>query len=234
VTGRIVKCQVKSSAHVEFHNGETSVPVRVSTYNLWRATPLITVLFHVDTQSRGIYWTPALAHHPRPGAQSLSVRFEEASDLTAGIDTLRDYLNSWFAVRGGDAILQEIPLFYPMYQQLVEDVDGYDDWTDLPEPEDKKFRLFYQHALRVRLEAGLTNEGLPTLDECSRNLFPDNRRFHSASPRELPNAAASRHENVIDDWRHALGVSTDQGEPIVAGPNRGRATSKFVEVARPD
>jgi hypothetical protein len=165
VTGRIVKCQVKSSEHVEFRDGETSVSVRVSTYNLWRATPLITVLFHVGTASPGIYWTPALAHHPRPGARSLSVRFEEASDLRQGLDTLRAYLNSWFAARGGDAMLREMPLFHPMYQQLTEDVDGYDDWTDLGEDDDGKFRLLYQHVLRLRLEAGLSNEGVPSLDD---------------------------------------------------------------------
>lgn len=41
-------------------------------------------------------------------------------------------------------------------------------------------------------------------------------------------------ESVIDDWRNTLSVRRDQGEPIVAGPNRDRAISKFLEVARPD
>ena len=61
VTGRLMKAQVKSAAGVEFSNGEANVQVRVTTYNLWRQTPLLTVLFLVDTESGAIYWTPALA-----------------------------------------------------------------------------------------------------------------------------------------------------------------------------
>jgi hypothetical protein len=165
VTGRLVKCQVKASAGIEFKDGETSVPVRVSTYNLWRDTPLPTILFHVDTKTNAIYWTPALAHHPKPGAQSLSIRFEESSKLGAGLGTLRAYLDSWFAARGGGAILHEIPTFDRMYRKLLEAVDGYDDWTEMNEEDDHAFRLFYGHVLRLRLEVGLSNAELPTFDD---------------------------------------------------------------------
>ncbi len=165
VTGRIAKCQVKSTAQVAFDAGQTSVSVNVTTYNLWKATPLITILFYVDTSSGGIYWTPALAHHPKPGAASLSVRFEEASDLRSGLKSLRAYLDSWFAVRGGDAIFHEIPPFHEIYKDLLSDVDHYDDWCEMNEEEDGRFRLFYRHVLRLRLEVGLSNEDLPSLDD---------------------------------------------------------------------
>jgi hypothetical protein len=165
VTGRIAKCQVKSSAKVAFDEGETSVSVKVKTYNLWKETPLITILFYVDTRSTGIYWTPALAHHPRSGAASLSVRFEETSDLRSGLKNLRAYLESWFAVRGGDAILHEIPPFHRIYEELCSDIDHYDDWCEMNEEEDGRFRLFYRHVLRLRLEVGLSNGAIPSLDD---------------------------------------------------------------------
>jgi Domain of unknown function (DUF4365) len=165
VTGRLVKCQVKASAGIAFKDGETSVQVKVSTYNLWRDTPLPTILFHIDTETRAIYWTPALAHHPKRGAQSLSIRFEESSELGDGLGTLRAYLDTWFVARGGGAILHEIPAFNRIYRKLLEVVDGYDDWTEMNEQEDEAFRLFYGHALRLRLEVGLSNVELPTFDE---------------------------------------------------------------------
>jgi hypothetical protein len=165
VTGRLVKCQVKASAHIAFKDGETSVQVRVSTYNLWRDTPLPTILFRVDTKTNAIYWTPALAHHPKPGARSLSIRFEESSELGAGLGTLRAYLDSWFTARGGGTILHEIPAFNRIYRELLKVVDGYDDWSVMSDNEDDAFSLFYGHALRLRLEAGLSNAELPTFDD---------------------------------------------------------------------
>lgn len=88
VTGRIAKCQIKSAAAVTFNNGEATVSVRVTTYDLWCATPLLPILFLVDTTKGGIYWTPALAHHPKSGSASLSVRFEELRDLKIGLSPL--------------------------------------------------------------------------------------------------------------------------------------------------
>lgn len=165
VTGRLVKCQVKASAGIVFDEGETSVQVKVSTYNLWRETPLPTILFHVDTRTNAIYWTPALAHHPKPGAQSLSIRFEESSELGSSLGTLRTYLDSWFAARGGGAILHEIPAFDRIYRKLRDVVDGYDDWCQMNDEDYEAFHLFYGHALRLRLEVGLSNVGVPTFDE---------------------------------------------------------------------
>jgi len=165
VTGRIAKCQVKSSPTVVFNDGETSVSVKATTYNLWKVTPLITILFYVDTRSGGVYWTPALAHHPKSGAASLSVRFEEANDLRSGLKSLRAYLDSWFAVRGGEAITHEIPPFHHIYNDLCSDIDHYDDWCEMGEEEDGRFRLFYRHVLRLRLEVGLSNGDLPSLDD---------------------------------------------------------------------
>jgi hypothetical protein len=166
VTGRLVKCQVKASAGIAFKDGESSVQVRVSTYNLWRDTPLPTILFRVDTNTKAIYWTPALAHQPKPEAESLSIRFEEASELGDDLGALRAYLDSWFSARGGGAILHEIPAFNRIHRNLLQDVDGgYDDWMEMDEEKDDAFRLFYGHALRLRLEVGLSNAELPTFDE---------------------------------------------------------------------
>jgi len=165
VTGRLMKAQVKSAAGVEFSNGEANVEVRVTTYNLWRQTPLLTVLFLVDTESGAIYWTPALAHHPAGGAHSLTVRFEDASDICADVNSLRTYLDSWCSARAGDAILREIPAYHRIYEELAKDVDGYDDWSLMGEEQEDVLRLFHGHVLRLRLEVGLSNSGLPTLDD---------------------------------------------------------------------
>jgi hypothetical protein len=44
---------------------------------------------------------------------------------------------------------------------------------------------------------------------------------------------ASSGENVIDDWRHTWeSTQTKASQSLL--PNRDRAISKFVEVARPD
>jgi hypothetical protein len=166
VTGRLVKCQVKASADIAFKDGETSVQVNVSTYNLWRHTPLPTILFYVDTGASAIYWTPALAHQPKPESGSLSIRFEESSELGDDLGTLRAYLDSWFSARGGGAILHEIPAFDRIYRNLSADVDGgYDEWMEMDEEKDDAFRLLYGHTLRLRLEVGLSNAELPTFDE---------------------------------------------------------------------
>ena len=88
MTGRLVKCQVKASAGIEFEDGESSVQVKVSTYNLWQETPLPTILFRVETTTKAIYWTPALAHQPKPNARSVSIRFEEPILLSAAQSSL--------------------------------------------------------------------------------------------------------------------------------------------------
>jgi hypothetical protein len=165
VTGRLMKAQVKSSETVNFTNGETSVQVRTSTYNLWRETPLPTVLFLVDTNSGAIYWTPALAHYPAEGTQSLAIRFDNASDIRAGLTSLRAYLDSWFSARAGDAIMREIPVYHRIYEELSRDVDHYDDPISMNEEQEDLVRLFHGHVMRLRLEVGLSNRGLPTLDD---------------------------------------------------------------------
>lgn len=165
VTGRLVKCQVKSSQGVAFTAGEESVQVSVTTYNLWRATTLLTVLFYVDTASRGIYWTPAMAHHPRASADSLSIRFEDTSNISDSITSLRSYFESWFAVRSSDAILREVAAFHRIYETLASDIDDHDAWMEMHEEQEDRFRLFYAHALRLRLEVGLSNNDLPTIDD---------------------------------------------------------------------
>lgn len=171
VTGRLIKCQVKSSSAIAFDKGETAVQVRVTTHNLWRATPLLTLLFHIDTSDRAIYWTPALAHHPRTGAESMSIRFEEASDIRVSLKSLRSYLDSWFSVRSSEAILREIVPFHRIYEHLLSDVDHYDDWSEMSDDEDERFRLFYVHALRLRLDVGLSNTGIPTMDDWYMRSF---------------------------------------------------------------
>lgn len=165
VTGRLMKAQVKSSAKVEFKNGIASLQVSVATYNLWRETPLLTVLFLIDTGSGAIYWTPALAHHPSDGAQSLTVRFEETSDLRAGLTSLIGYLESWSSARAGGAIMREIPAYHRIYEELKGDVDHYDDWSSMSDEREDLLRLFHGHVMRLRLDVGLSNSGLPSLDD---------------------------------------------------------------------
>jgi hypothetical protein len=55
VTGRLFKAQIKSSEQIEWRDDEASVPVKVTTYNLWREMPLLTILFLVETTTRSIY-----------------------------------------------------------------------------------------------------------------------------------------------------------------------------------
>jgi hypothetical protein len=127
VTGRLFKAQIKSSEQIEWRDDEASVPVKVTTYNLWREMPLLTILFLVETTTRSIYWTPALAHHPAPGRASLSIKFDKGSNIRGDIDPLTSYLLSWFSVRSFDTVLQEVPQFYQIFSDLNSDIDHYDD-----------------------------------------------------------------------------------------------------------
>lgn len=166
VTGRIVKCQVKSKREVDFDNTrEARVSVATTTYNLWRATPLPTILLLVDKTSRAVYWTPALAHHPKAGAETLSIRFEKTSNLQNGLGTLQAYLGSWFDARGNETINREVPIFHKFYEELKSEVDHYDPFLEMFPEEEGRFRLFYQHVLRLRLDVGLRNEALPSLND---------------------------------------------------------------------
>lgn len=165
VTGRLVKCQVKTSSTIAFEDGEKSVSVSVATLNLWRATPLLTILFYVDRATRAIYWTPALAHHPKNGAASLSIKFEQASDISSDLSSLVAYLNSWFSSRSPSVILNEIAPMNRIYEELMSHVDHLDAWTEVWEDTEEKFLLFYGHALRLRLEVGLSNEEIPTISD---------------------------------------------------------------------
>lgn len=163
VTGRLFKAQIKSSDAVEWVDDEVSVSVRVTTYNLWREMPLLTVLFLVDTERKGIYWTPALAHHPAPGRASLSIKFDKGSNIRDDIDPLSAYLASWFSVRGTDTVLQEVPQFHQFFLDLRSDVDHHDNSLEMQEEAHGQLRLFYQHVLRLRLDLGLRNEDIPAL-----------------------------------------------------------------------
>lgn len=163
VTGCLVKCQVKTSEAIAFDDGEESVSVSVATHNLWRATPLLTILFHVDRATRAIYWTPALAHHPRNGAASLSIKFEQTSDVSSDLSSLTAYFDSWFSARSPEVIFTEIAPMNRIYTELISQVDHLDAWTEVWDDMEEKFLLFYGHALRLRLEVGLSNEGIPTI-----------------------------------------------------------------------
>jgi hypothetical protein len=163
VTGRLFKAQIKSSEQIEWRDDEASVPVKVTTYNLWREMPLLTILFLVETTTRSIYWTPALAHHPAPGRASLSIKFDKGSNIRGDIDPLTSYLLSWFSVRSFDTVLQEVPQFYQIFSDLNSDIDHYDDPLDMHDEEHGKLRLFYQHVLRLRLDLGFRNEAIPGL-----------------------------------------------------------------------
>jgi hypothetical protein len=163
VTGRLVKCQVKTSDSIEFRDGVASVQVSVSTHNLWRAMPLLTILFYVERSSRAIYWTPALAHQPRPAADSLLIRFDEGSDISADMSSLETYLDSWFAARSPDAILSEIAPMNRIYEELKSHVDHLDAWSEVWDETEDRFVLFYNYVQRLRLEVGLSNQGIPSI-----------------------------------------------------------------------
>jgi hypothetical protein len=163
VTGRLFKGQIKSSNVIEWMDDEASVSVKVTTYNLWREMPLLTVLFLVDTTTKGIYWTSALTHHPAPGRASLSIKFDKGSDIRSDISPLTSYLASWFSVRSADTVLHEVPQFYQVFLDLRRDIDHYDDPMDMHEDEHGQLRLFYQHVLRLRLDLGLRNDAIPNL-----------------------------------------------------------------------
>lgn len=165
VTGRLVKGQVKSSSDIEFKDGQKTVQVKVTTYNLWRSMPLPTVLFHVDVGSSAVYWTPALAHQPAAEAETMTVRFDETSDLRNGLKGLRSFLENWFEARGSESILREIGAFHRIYEKIKSDVDHYDDWSEMGDDADDQFRLFYAHALRLRVAVGMTNADIPTVDD---------------------------------------------------------------------
>lgn len=139
VTGRLIKCQVKTSKSIAFKDGEESVSVSVAALNLWRATPLLTILFHVDRTTRAIYWTPALAHQPRSGAASLSIRFEQVSDISNDLSFLTAYLDSWFSARAPEVILTEIAPMNRIYTELTAHVDHYDAWTEVWDETEEKF-----------------------------------------------------------------------------------------------
>jgi hypothetical protein len=163
VTGRLFKGQIKSSDTVEWKDSEASVSVKVATYNLWREMPLLTVLFLIDIHSGGIYWTPALAHHPASGRASMSIKFELGSDIRNDIGPLAAYLDSWFSLRGPEGVLQEVPQFHQIFRELWSDVDHYDDPLEMHDEEHDRLRLFYQYMLRLRLDLGFRNEEIPAL-----------------------------------------------------------------------
>jgi len=163
VTGHLFKGQIKSSDGVEWKSDQAVVSVKVSTYNLWREMSLPTILFLVDTSSSGIYWTPALAHHPLPGRSSLSIRFEQSSNLQHGIAPLSEYLVSWFSVNKSDVVFDEVPYFHGVFEELRPDVDHYDPGSEMGEDDDGKLRLFYHHVLRLRLHLGFRNDQIPNL-----------------------------------------------------------------------
>jgi len=164
VTGRLFKGQIKSVATLQWDgDDEAGVPVKVTTYNMWREMPLLTVLFLVDVATDGIYWTPALAHHPAPNRESLTIKFDKGSDLRHDIGPLNDYLHSWFSVRSRDTELQEVPYFRRIFSDLCSDIDHYDDPGEMFEDEHDRLRLFYQHALRLRLDLGFRNDDIPAL-----------------------------------------------------------------------
>ncbi len=169
VAGRLFRGQIKSSGAIEWADDQASVSVKVTTYNLWREMPLLTLLFLIDTSTQGIYWTPALAHHPAPGRASLSIKFDKGSDIRSDISSLTSYLASWFSVRSADTVLQEVPQFYQIFSDLRSDIDHYDDPMEMHEDRYGQLRLFYQHVLRLRLDMGLRNDAIPSLaDWCAR------------------------------------------------------------------
>lgn len=163
VTGRLFKGQIKSSGTVEWKQDEAGIPIKVDTYNLWRQMPLLTVLFLIDIHSGGIYWTPALAHHPAPGRASVTIKFEQGSDIRNDITPLAAYLDSWFSLRGPESVSQEVPQFHQIFRELWSDVDHYDDPLEMHDEGHDRLRLFYQHMLRLRLDLGFRNDEIPAL-----------------------------------------------------------------------
>jgi Domain of unknown function (DUF4365) len=163
VTGRLFKGQIKATETIEWKENETGISIKVDTYNLWREMSLLTVLFLIDIRSGDIYWTPALAHHPAPERASVTIKFEQGSDIRNDITPLAIYLDSWFSLRGPESVSQEVPQFHQIFGELWSNVDHYDDPLEMHEDEHDRLRLFYQHMLRLRLDLGFRNDEVPAL-----------------------------------------------------------------------
>jgi hypothetical protein len=119
-------------------------------------TTLLTVLFLVDVGTGGIYWTPALAHHPVAGRASVTIKFEEGSDIRSDIRPLVGYLDSWFSLRSPETVLQEISQFCKMFCDMRSEIDHYDDPMDMHEEEHDKLRLFLTAHAEAQTRSWLT------------------------------------------------------------------------------
>ena len=164
VTGRIFKGQIKGQASTEWNNGTTSVPVSVSTYNLWKATPVPVIALLCDVDTKGVYWSLPISQVPRAGAKSISLRFEEQQSLESSFDVLEKLLQSWFTAFS-ENILREVPHFHRIFLHLREGAGFGDPWSMLPDDVDGECRLFYHHLIELRLRMGLSCAHLPAIDE---------------------------------------------------------------------
>lgn len=128
VTGHVCKCQVKGMRYIEWQNYSASVQVKISTYNLWVMSNFPVIVFLVDTEEREAYWSSPLVFAPKEGAASVSIKFDKDNLVTPKIDSLDDYLSSWFKSFSNENILREVPYFYRIYQDLKQMVDWGDPW----------------------------------------------------------------------------------------------------------
>lgn len=164
VTGKVCKCQIKGMQLIEWKSDIASVQVKISTYNLWKATHLPVIIFLCDTSTRQVYWTFPLAQSPTPNANSISIKFNRENLLEKSLESLSSFLHSWFAAFSVDNILREVPYFHKAYSELSDSIDHFDAWCPVHEEEDFKLRLLYRHTLQLRCNLGLKNEEIPPLD----------------------------------------------------------------------
>lgn len=183
VTGKLCKCQVKGTQHLEWKDDSTTVQVKVSTFNLWRSTHLPVIVFLVDIKQKEVYWSIPLQHQPKDNAETVSIRFQKENSLNGSFKPFREFLQSWYTAFSTDNILREVPYFNSVFKELKDMIDGGDPWCQIGEEEDAKTRLFYRHVLQLRSSMGLTNLEIPSIDDWyirSASLWEDDfRLFHS-------------------------------------------------------
>ena len=203
VTGRIFKGQIKGQMNLKWTTGITSIPVSVSTYNLWKGTPVPVVALLCDVKSKAVYWSLPISQVPSPNAASISLRFEEAQSLKNNWDVLEKVLQSWFTTFA-ENILREVPAFHRIFLHLREGIGFGDPWSMLPDDVDDECRLFYHHVIELRLRMGLSCAHLPSIDEWylrSTAVWGDERRLFWGTFDELMTYVTPDYEEAIQELR---------------------------------
>lgn len=163
VTGMLAKGQIKSTMEVVFHRGETAVPVKVTTYDLWRQATVPVFAFLVDTTGRRAYWTIPMSQAPGKGARSLTLKFYETNELSDTFQILQNYIEAWYSSFSHVAVLDSLTAFHRLFKELDSLIDWGDPWADIGEEHNDNVLLFYGHVVQLRLALGCTEPIIPML-----------------------------------------------------------------------